>query len=53
MLLKKIYLSWRPGKEDGRYLVDVFSRENSSGDDIVLNTKKMKLQKLEKKALAL
>lgn len=37
MILKKIYLSWRPGKGDGRYLVGVFSRENSSGDDIVFN----------------
>jgi hypothetical protein len=35
MILKKIYLSWRPGKGDGRFLVGVFSRENSSGDDIV------------------
>ncbi|WP_333696436.1 HIRAN domain-containing protein [Flavobacterium sp.] len=28
-------MSWRPGKGDGRYLVGIFSRENSSGDDIV------------------
>lgn len=37
MILKKIYLSWRPGKGDGRFLVGVFSRGNSSGDDIVFN----------------
>lgn len=35
MLIKKIYLSWSPGKGDGRYLVGVFSRENSYGDDIL------------------
>lgn len=37
MILKKIYLSWRPGKGDGRFLVGVFSRGNSSGDDIEFN----------------
>lgn len=34
MILKKIFLSWRPGIGEGRFLVGVFSRENSSGDDI-------------------
>lgn len=49
MILKKIYLSWRPGKGEGRYLVGVFSRENSSGDDIVFNYQTDEVKKAKEK----
>lgn len=49
MILKKIYLSWRPGKGDGRYLVGVFSRENSSGDDIIFKYQTEEVAKANEK----
>ena len=49
MILKIIYLSWRPGKGDGRYLVGVFSRENSAGDDIVFKYHANEVEKAREK----
>ena len=37
MILKKIYMTWRHGKGDGRFLVGILSRDTSYGDDIVFN----------------
>ncbi|MFA7445019.1 MAG: HIRAN domain-containing protein [Flavobacteriaceae bacterium] len=49
MILKKIYLSWRPGEGDGRFLVGVFSRENSSGDNIVFEYQQEEVLKAKEK----
>lgn len=48
MILKKIYLSWRQGKGQGRFLVGIFTREISSGDAIVFNYQKEEVKKAQK-----
>lgn len=49
MILKKIFLSWRSGKGNSRYLVGIFSRENSTGDEVVFNYQNEEVKKaLEK-----
>lgn len=49
MILKKIYLSWRHGSGGRRFLVGVFSRENSSGDAIEFNYQQEEVLKAQEK----
>lgn len=49
MILKKIYLSWRSGKDDGRFLVGVFLRENATRDSIVFKYQQDEVQKAREK----
>lgn len=49
MILKKIYLSWRHGHGGRRFLVGVFSRENSSSDIIEFKYQQEEVLKAQKK----
>jgi len=49
MMLKKIYLSWRPSKGESRFLIGVFSRANAYGNDVAFEYIKEQVQEAKKK----
>lgn len=45
MILKKIYLTWRHGKGDGRFLIGLLTRDTPNGENIVFKYLKEEIDK--------